>query len=97
MNITLFKRQVPACIAFSLCLRLGSSAWAQVTADRAWVRAKVPVQGATDAFMRITADKDVQLKGVCSPAAGFVEVHEMTMDNGIMKMRTVGSLQLKAE
>ena len=96
MNITLFNRQAPAWVAFSLCLGLGSSAYAQVTVDRAWVRATVPVQGATGAFMRITADKDVQLTGVRSPVAGFVEVHEMTMDNGIMKMRAVGNLQLKA-
>ena len=46
--------------------------------------------------MRITADKDVQLTGVRSPVAGFVEVLEMTMDNGIMKMCAVGNLQLKA-
>ncbi len=46
--------------------------------------------------MRITADKDVQLTGVRSPVAGLAEVHEMTMDNGIMRMRAVGNLQLKA-
>ena len=46
--------------------------------------------------MRMTTDKDVQLINVRSPVAGFVEVHEMTMDNGIMKMRAVGNLQIKA-
>ncbi|CAN5474802.1 copper chaperone PCu(A)C [soil metagenome] len=96
MIITLFKRQAPACIALSLCLGLGSSAWAQVTVDRAWVRATVPNQSATGAFMRITADKDVELTGVRSPVAGLAEVHEMTMDNGIMRMRAVPRLQLKA-
>jgi copper(I)-binding protein len=96
MNITLFKRQAPAWIAFSLCLGLGSSAFAQVTIDRAWVRATVPNQSATGAFLRMTAAKDVELLSVRSPVAGLAEVHEMTMDNGIMKMRAVGRLQLKA-
>ena len=96
MNITLFKRQAPVWAAFSLYLGLGSSAYAQVTVDRAWVRATVPNQTATGAFMRITANKEVQLSSVRSPVAGLAEVHEMTMDNGIMRMRAVGRLQLKA-
>lgn len=96
MNITLFKRQAPAWVAFSLCLGLGFSAYAQVTVDRAWVRATVPNQTATGAFLRITADQDVQLTSVHSPVAGLAEVHEMTLDNGVMKMRAVGNLQLKA-
>jgi copper(I)-binding protein len=95
MKITFFNRQAPAWIAFSLCLGLGSSAFAQVTVDRAWVRATVPNQSATGAFMRMTADKDVELLSVRSPVAGLAEVHEMTMDNGIMRMRAVGRLQLK--
>jgi copper(I)-binding protein len=96
MNITFFKRQAPAWVAFSLCLGLGSSAYAQVTVDRVWVRATVPNQSATGAFLRMTADKDVELLSVRSPVAGLAEVHEMTMDNGVMKMRAVGRLQLKA-
>ena len=96
MNITLFKCQASAWVAFSLCAGLAPSAYAQVTIDRAWVRATGPNQAATGAFMRMTTDKDVQLINVRSPVAGFVEVHEMTMDNGIMKMRAVGNLQIKA-
>jgi copper(I)-binding protein len=44
----------------------------------------------------MTADKDVQLTSVRSSVAGLAEVHEMTLDNGVMKMRAVGNLQLKA-
>jgi copper(I)-binding protein len=96
MNITFFNPQAPAWIALSLCLGLGSSVYAQVTIDRAWVRATVPNQSATGAFMRMTADKDVELLSVRSPVAGLAELHEMTMDNGVMRMRAVGNLQLKA-
>ncbi len=72
------------------------SAQAQVTVDRAWARTTVPQQMSSGAFMRITAQKDVRLTGVHSPLAGVVEVHEMKMDNGIMRMRPAGELPIKA-
>ncbi|MGV8822742.1 copper chaperone PCu(A)C [Methylibium petroleiphilum] len=37
--------------------------------------------------MRLTAQKDVVLTGASSPVADIVEVHEMWMDKGIMRMR----------
>lgn len=73
-----------------------SSAQAQVTVDRAWARTTVPNQTTTGAFMRITAQKDVRLTGARSPVADMVEVHEMKMDKGIMRMRPADELQLKA-
>lgn len=95
MNIETLKRQA-ICLALFMSVGLGSNAHAQVTIDRAWARATVPNQSGTGAFMRVTAQKDVQLTGARSPVAGIVEVHEMKMDNGIMRMRPAGDLQLKA-
>lgn len=46
--------------------------------------------------MHITALRDVGLTGARSPVAGVVELHEMKIDNGIMRMRAVGELPLKA-
>jgi periplasmic copper chaperone A len=68
-----------------------SSAQAQITVDRAWARTTVPNQTTTGAFMRMTAQQDVRLTG-----ADMVEVHEMNMDKGIMRMRLADELQLKA-
>ncbi len=98
MNLTVafLKRLAPPCLALLMGACAWSSAWAQVTVDRAWARATVPNQMSTGAFMRVTAQKDVQLTGARSAVAGIVEVHEMKMDNGIMRMRPAGSLQLKA-
>lgn len=79
-----------------VCLGLWSSAQAQVTVEKAWARTTVPNQTSSGAFMRITARKDVRLTGVRSPVAGVVELHEMKMDNGIMRMRAVGDLPIKA-
>lgn len=63
----------------------------------AWVRASVPSQKATGAFMKITAKEDAKLVAASSPVAGVVEVHEMKMEDGIMRMRAVaGGLDLPA-
>jgi hypothetical protein len=77
---------------------LATSALAQsVDVGHAWVRTSVQGQSATGAFMTITAREDARLVGVASPVAGVAEVHEMKMDNGVMKMRAVqGGLELPA-
>ncbi len=62
----------------------------------AWVRSTVPGQMGTGAFMKITAKAGMQLVGVSSPVAGVAEVHEMKMDNDIMKMRAIPALDLPA-
>lgn len=76
----------------ALFLSLGASA--QVTVKDAWVRATVAQQKATGAFMQLQSAQDAKLVSVQSPAAGVVEVHEMAMDGGVMKMRAVPSLAL---
>jgi copper(I)-binding protein len=75
---------------------LASPALAQVTVAEPWVRATVPQQKATGAFMRITAAKGARLIEASSPVAGVTEIHEMSMDNNVMKMRPVAGLDLPA-
>ena len=65
---------------------------APVEVDGAWARASVPGQSGTGAFMRLTAGRDARLVSASSPVAGLTEVHEMALDNGIMKMRAVTGL-----
>ena len=63
----------------------------------AWVRASVPGQKATGAFMKIKAKDTVRLVGVASPAAAVAEVHEMKMQGDVMTMRAVsGGLESAA-
>ncbi len=71
-------------------------AQAQVKIDDPWVRATVAPQKATGAFMQLTADKPMKLVAVSSPLTGMVEIHEMKMDAGVMKMRQVEALALPA-
>lgn len=69
---------------------------AEVSVSDAWVRATVTGQSATGAFMTLTAGENAALVGASSSVAGVVEVHEMSMDNGVMKMRAVPRLDLPA-
>jgi copper(I)-binding protein len=57
----------------------------------------VPGQQATGAFLKITSQDGGTLISASSPAAAVVQVHEMKMDAGVMRMRAVaGGLELPA-
>lgn len=69
--------------------------WAQtVSVSGAWVRGTVEGQRASGAFMELKSSENGALLGVSSPVAGVVELHEMTMDNGVMRMRALPRLEL---
>ena len=69
---------------------------AEVVVTGAWVRATVVSQKATGAFMKLVSDNDVTLVSARSDIAGTVEVHEMKMENDVMRMRAVDGLKLPA-
>jgi hypothetical protein len=75
----------------------GAALHAQTVEVRdAWVRATVPGQTATGAFMKLTAKDSARLVSASSPVAGVTEVHEMKMEGDVMKMRAVPMLDLPA-
>ena len=80
----------------SLLAFAATSALAQVTVKDPWVRATVPQQTATGAFMRLSSPTDARLVSAISPVAGVVEIHEMKMENDVMKMRPVPSVAIPA-
>ncbi len=83
----------PVLAAAAFCVA-APSAIAQVRVEDAWVRATVPQQHATAAFMKITADQPVRLVGARSTAAPTVEVHEMKMANNVMTMRETSGIDI---
>ena len=87
------KQAILATILTSL---FSTAVLAQVSVKDPWVRATVPQQMATGAFMQLTSPKDAKLIEVTSSAAGIVEIHEMKMENHVMKMRAVDALNLPA-
>lgn len=84
-----------AAIALSL-MGLAFQASAQTKVDDAWVRATVPTQTASGAFMTVTADSDSKLLSVATPIAKDVQIHEMTMKNDVMSMGPVKFVELPA-
>ncbi|HEY1397108.1 copper chaperone PCu(A)C [Roseateles sp.] len=73
-----------------------SIANAQVKIEDAWVRATVPQQKATGAFMKLTAAKDTRLVAVTTPLTPKAEVHEMAMQDNVMRMRQIPAIELPA-
>lgn len=73
-----------------------SHAQPAVEVQGAWVRASVPGQAGTGAFMQLTAREGARLVGVSSPVAGVAEVHEMRLEGDVMRMRAVPGLDLPA-
>ena len=69
---------------------------AQVTVSDAWVRGTVTGQKATGAFMQLKSAADTTLVAAASPVAGVVEIHEMKMDAGVMKMNAIKGLAVPA-
>ena len=87
------KRLVASSLLF---LATAGTALAQVSVADPWVRATVAAQKASGAFMTLTAARDARLVAASSPVAGIVEIHEMAMEQNVMRMRAVGGLDLPA-
>ena len=92
----MFSQSLVSRFAIAAGLLMAGAAQAQVTVQDAWVRATVPQQKATGAFMRLTAAQDARLVGASSPVAGVTEVHEMKLVDNVMKMRALPVLELPA-
>ncbi|HEU4709184.1 MAG TPA: copper chaperone PCu(A)C [Methylophilaceae bacterium] len=67
-----------------------------VSISDAWARPTHPGQKVGAAYMTLQSPQATTLVKVESPAAGTVEIHSMSMDNGVMKMRMLENLELPA-
>jgi periplasmic copper chaperone A len=71
-------------------------AHAEVTVKDAWVRATVPAQTSTGAFMTLTSTEDAKVVAAKSPAAKTTEIHESMVMGGVNHMHEVEALELPA-
>ena len=94
--IHLFGSFVLACAAASSPVTSLAQPAPAIDVTNAWVRATVPGQGGTGAFMTLMSHTGSKLVGVSTPVAGVAEVHEMKMEGNTMKMRAVPSIELPA-
>lgn len=86
----------PTAAAALLAFAAHASAIAQVTVSDAWVRATVPAQKSSGAFMRVTSPVPARLVAVSTPIAGVAELHKMEMKGDQMKMGPVDTVELPA-
>lgn len=83
-------------LTFALFGALAAPVVAQTSITDAWVRGTVPQQKATGAFMHVVSQQGGRLVQASSPVAGVVEIHEMALENDVMKMRPVQGIDLPA-
>ena len=72
------------------------SGWAnaQVTVEEPWIRATAPGQTVAGAYMKLKSSKPSVLVAVSTPLTATAEIHEMSMEAGVMKMRAVPKIDL---
>lgn len=67
-----------------------------VLVQDAWARATNPGQKVGAVYMTLTSPQDATLVKIESDISNSVEIHSMSMQNGIMKMRMLEKLPLTA-
>jgi copper(I)-binding protein len=67
-----------------------------VQVEDAWVRQSVKGQSGTGGFMKLTSNVPLTLVGVKAPVAKSAELHEMSMQGDVMRMRAIDALPLPA-
>lgn len=85
-------------VLFSACIGLfiGLAFAGDVTVRDAWTRATVPGQKVAGVYFDIESSADARLVGVQSDLTDAAEVHRMSMEDGVMRMRAVPQVQLPA-
>ena len=64
------------------------------TVKNAWVRLPPPGADIAAAYLTLEAKRPLTLSSAKSPAAEAVELHSMSMKNGVMEMRHLPALEL---
>lgn len=95
MLSTLFGRNSYGLMLLAL-LCAGQVQAQSVTVKDAWIRGTVQGQNATGAFMELTGKTNARLIGVATPLTKSAEVHNMKMENGVMKMFPVDGIDVPA-
>ena len=80
-----------------IALMLAPGAFAQsVKVENAWARATVPGQKTGSVYLDLTSAADTALVAAGSPVAARAELHSMSMDGGVMRMRALPRVELPA-
>lgn len=82
-------------LSLSLLLAACGQAHQSVEVSDDWVRATKPGQEVAAGYMTLTSKEDTSLFKVESEDIGKVEIHSMTMSNGVMEMRMLDEIALE--
>lgn len=69
---------------------------ASINVSEPWVRATVAPQTSTGAFMTIVSKAPATLIAASSPVAQNIQFHAMSMNEGVMRMRALKAVPLRA-
>jgi periplasmic copper chaperone A len=83
-------------LAMVALLLAAGAAHGTVTATDAWVRATVPAQKSTGAFVTLRSTEEARVVAVATPAAASVEIHASEQHQGVMHMHAIDELPLPA-
>lgn len=85
-------------VLLSLALMLSAISHAADLAQvsDAWVRLPPPGAKIAAAYLTLETKQALSLSHITSPAADAVEIHSMSMQNGMMEMRQLPALALEA-
>ncbi|HUO44698.1 MAG TPA: copper chaperone PCu(A)C [Burkholderiales bacterium] len=82
--------------ALAIGIIVAMPVYAGVTVSDAWIRATAPGQTSAAVYLQIKSDAAAKLVGASSPAAKTAQIHEMSMQGNVMKMRPIDALDLPA-
>lgn len=96
MNLERPKKFLKQALLGLSLLGIAAQVSAQTIVQDAWVRATVPGQASTGAFLTLTASVDSKLLEAQSPVAKIVQIHQSSMKDDVMSMQEVPSVILPA-
>jgi periplasmic copper chaperone A len=91
-----FRRYCAAGLLLAAALGAPVAAAQSVKAANVWARATGPGQNTASVYFDLTSDRDAALVAAGSPAAARAELHAMSLDGGVMRMRPLARIDLPA-
>ena len=84
------------CVIMGFVFAAPLAAAQSVTVANAWARATAPGQKTAGVYLELTSNSDAAVVAAGSPLAAGAELHSMTMQDGVMRMRPLPRIELPA-
>ncbi|MFV7785181.1 copper chaperone PCu(A)C [Shewanella marisflavi] len=83
------------CLLVLLCSGIGAAQASELMVHDAWIRGMPPTSRVVPVYLSLhnPSNEPLVLKGISSPR-GVVELHQTLMENEVMRMQSVGAIQI---